>query len=165
MEGGLSGWEAREEWFEAGLAESRRDAEEWRICEGREKDCSNGLGSKSKSERVCRCECRCVWCCCCSAERGAEGDSPFLGGVEAMSKSAMTTVCRVTHTLLLATQPAVRHTFSSAHTRSGSQILAFQSSFSSPNGCVHATIVLVFAGPCAIACFPSGGVARRNDDV
>lgn len=30
-EGGLSGWEAREEWFEAGLAESRRDAEVWRM--------------------------------------------------------------------------------------------------------------------------------------
>ena len=57
-EGGLSGWEAREEWFEAGLAESRRDAEVCRICEGREKDCSKGLGSKSKSERVCRRGCR-----------------------------------------------------------------------------------------------------------
>lgn len=52
------------------------------------------------------------------------------------------------------TQPAVGHTFSSAQTRSGSQVLAFRSGFSPE----HTTSVLVFAGPCAIACFRSRGL-------
>lgn len=74
-EGGLSGWDVREEWFEAGLAESRLEVEECRMCEGREKDCSKGFGSRSKSERVWR-DWRCGrWC--------SAGDSPFFG--EAMS--------------------------------------------------------------------------------
>lgn len=47
--------------------------------EGREKDCSNGFGSRSKSERVCLVG-GCLWRC-----SGAEDGSPFLGGVETIS--------------------------------------------------------------------------------
>lgn len=81
-EGGLSGWEAREEWFEAGLAESRRDAEECRMWEGREKDCSKGFGSKSKSERVWRRDWRCWWW-------WSEGDSAFFVGVGMTSRGSV----------------------------------------------------------------------------
>lgn len=47
--------------------------------EGREKDCSNGFGSRSKSERVCLVG-GCLWRC-----SEAEDGSPFLGGVETIS--------------------------------------------------------------------------------
>lgn len=52
-DGGLSAWEFLE-WSDAGLAESLWEVEVCRMLDGREKDCSNGLGSRSKSERICR---------------------------------------------------------------------------------------------------------------
>lgn len=71
-----------QERSEAGLAESRWEAEVCRMLEGREKDCSNGFGSRSKSERVCR-----VGGC----RSGAEAESPFLGGVDTIIDDDATT--------------------------------------------------------------------------
>ena len=145
-EGGLSGWEAREEWFEAGLAESRRDGE-CRMWEGREKDCSKGLGSRSKSERVCRRDCRRGWWW------SAEGDSAFFVGVgmtggeacgyddsrSRVTHSADDTACCRTHVQFSSDPLGIAHTCVSVSCR------------------IWWAPALVFAGPCAIACFPSRG--------
>jgi len=73
--------------LDAGLGESRLEREEWRMWEGREKDCSKGLGSRSKSERVC------LTGSGGGFTSGEVAISPFLGGVEDMMM-VMTTARR-----------------------------------------------------------------------
>lgn len=70
-EGGLS-------CRDTGLDESRLDGGEWRTWDGREKDCSNGLGSRSKSDLVCLARGG------CGLTSGELDVSPFLGGVTDM---------------------------------------------------------------------------------
>lgn len=55
-----------------------------RTFEGRENDCSKGLGSRSKSERVC------LTSGGCGLTSGEVAVSPFFGGVEDMMVTMMT---------------------------------------------------------------------------